>query len=163
MNPKSILLIAVFLILVGLGGLLFLIYNSPGYVKPLYGKNIKTGFQSNGERIYYTGYDSQGERIRTTYGPAWLYMHGGSCVDCHGVDGKGGVPVMMGTAIPPDITYKSLTSGHDEENQPYTDKTIKIAIRDGLEPNGEPLDPTMPRWQMSNSDLNDLVEYLKTL
>ncbi len=53
---------------------------------------------------------------------------------------------------------------HDgEEHPPYTDATIKQAITDGLNPAGDPLDHTMPRWQMSERDLDDLLEFLKTL
>lgn len=40
---------------------------------------------------------------------------------------------------------------------------IKRAITEGLNPAGEPLDRTMPRWQMSEEDLDDLLEFLKTL
>jgi len=95
----------------------------------------------------------------------WLYVHGGSC---HDEDGEGRVPIMMGTAIPPSITYEELTSEEhdmeeDEEHPPYTDETIKIAIRQGEDPSGEELDYTMPRWDMSDKDANDLIEYLKTL
>ena len=73
---------------------------------------------------------------------------------------------MMGYAVPSDIRYETLTSGeHDEEEEhpPYTDETIKRAIREGIDPAGKPLDLTMPRWKMSDKDLNDTVEYLKTL
>ncbi len=44
-----------------------------------------------------------------------------------------------------------------------TDATIKRAITQGVDPAGESLDWTMPRWQMSAQDLNDLLAYLKTL
>ena len=78
---------------------------------------------------------------------------------------------MIGEAIPTDITYGALTSEHEaghggeKEHPPYTDKSIKTAIRDGINPAGELLDSTytMPRWQMSDSDLDNLLEYLKTL
>lgn len=166
MKGISTPVIALLLIMIGAGGLLLTSYDSPGNLKPVWGTDLKTVFQSNGERIYYTGYNDRGQQIRISGGPMWLYMHGGSCVDCHGINGRGGLPVMMGTEIPPDITYKALTSetGHgEEEHPPYTDEMIKTAIREGIDPAGEPLDPTMPRWQMSDSDLNDLLEYLKTL
>jgi len=73
---------------------------------------------------------------------------------------------MMGTAIPPDIRYEALINGEYEQGKketPYTDALIKRAITKGLDPNGESLDWTMPRWQMSDGDLNDLLAYLKTL
>lgn len=130
-----------------------------GYVYP-YGVDMKTNFSSNGETVYYTGYNESGQKISFEYGPNWLYVHGGSCVNCHGVDGKGGVPIMMAYTVPPDITYASLTSGGDEV---YTDESIRAAIRDGIDPSGEELDFVMPRWNMSEEDLSDVVDYLKEL
>lgn len=76
---------------------------------------------------------------------------------------------MMGSETPPDIRYESLVSEeHEEEEEgeehpPYTEETIKRAIREGIDPAGEPLDLTMPRWKMTDMDLDDVVEYLKTL
>ncbi len=126
----------------------------------------KDSFSSNGERIYYTGIDSTGRRIGFEGGPMWLYMHGGSCVDCHGTNGKGGVPVMMGTAIPADLTNLFATHSHGDEKMvmvPYTDDLLKRAITKGIDANGESLDPIMPRWYVPEKDLNDLVDYIKTL
>jgi len=124
---------------------------------------------SNGQTIYFTGRNQQGQRIPFDGAPTWLYMHGGSCASCHGADGQGGAPVMMGTEIPGDIRYNHLTEEEHEEHEggaehpPYTDERIKRAITLGLNPAGEPLDPTMPRWRMSDQDLDDLIEFLKML
>ena len=70
----------------------------------------------------------------------------------------------------PDIRYQTLTAEeHGEEGKeemehgPYTDEDIKRAITEGVEPDGEPLDWPMPRWSMSDEDLDDLLEFLKTL
>jgi cytochrome c oxidase subunit 2 len=125
------------------------------------------GYASNGETIYFTGVNDRGQRIPFTGGPMWLSMRGGSCASCHGPGGRGGAPVMMSTEIPPDIRYKTLTSEEmehegEETHPPYTDETIKRAITEGVEPDGEPMDLTMPRWQMSERDLDDLLEFLKT-
>jgi len=126
-------------------------------------------FKSPGERIYYTGIGINGYPIFRYGGPMWVRMHGGGCVSCHGIHGRGGVPVMMGTAIPTDIRYKVLTvkekhaHGDKEKEHHYTDALIKRAITKGLEADGELLDWTMPRWQMSEADLNVVIEYLKTL
>ena len=46
---------------------------------------------------------------------------------------------------------------------PYTDALIRRAITKGIDPAGQPLDWTMPRWQMGQEDLEDLLAYLKTL
>lgn len=127
-------------------------------------------YPSNGARIYFTGTNQRGERIPTRGGPMWLGMHGGGCVSCHGEDGRGGVPVMMGAEIPPDIRYPVLTGeeheheGEEEgEHPPYTDETIKRAITQGVNPAGDPLNITMPRWRLSERDLDDLLAFLKTL
>ena len=71
--------------------------------------------------------------------------------------------------IPGDIRYSSLISGKhhgeadDEEEVVYTDEEIKKAIRAGIEPSGESMDRTMPRWNISDEDMNDLLKYLKVL
>ncbi|HSB78474.1 MAG TPA: cytochrome c [Candidatus Methylomirabilis sp.] len=129
-------------------------------------------FTSNGKQIHYTGTSRRTGLIPRIGGPPWVQPMGGGCVACHGVRGLGGAPVMMGTAIPEDIRYKTLTSQdhHDKgeereeiDHPPYTDTLIKRAITHGVDPGDQPLDWTMPRWQMSDQDLNDLITYLKTL
>ena len=124
-------------------------------------------FRSNGEGIYCTGLSSIGRRILFQGGPMWLSMHGGGCVSCHGLDGRGGTPVPMGSAIPPDISYYTLVNNHGGHgdggsHRPYTEELIKRAIVRGIDPEGNRLDPTMPRWDMSDRDLADLIAYLKT-
>jgi hypothetical protein len=126
-------------------------------------------FKSPGEQIYFTGIGNNGDHIFRSGGPMWIRMHGGGCVSCHGAHGRGGVPIMMGTAIPTDIRYKSLTGGEkhahggEEKEHHYTDALIKRAITQGLEADGELLDWNMPRWQMSETDLDAVIEHLKIL
>jgi mono/diheme cytochrome c family protein len=132
-------------------------------------------FDSNGERIYFTATSQSGQPIV----PEVLgmhQMHSGrmACADCHGPEGRGGtITVMMDTFDAPDIRYSTLTAdehehgeaeeaGH-EEHPAYTDETIKRAITEGIDPAGEPLEWPMPRWRMSESDLEDLVTYLTSM
>jgi cytochrome c oxidase subunit II len=75
----------------------------------------------------------------------------------------------------PDIRWLSLTaSDHDHaateddhgdemDHPPYTEDTLKRAILQGIDPAGEPLAWPMPRWRMGHEDLNDLIDFLKTL
>jgi hypothetical protein len=130
-------------------------------------------FDSNGERIYFTGTSQSGQPIV----PEMLEVHQMppgrlACVNCHGPEGRGGtITMMMGTFHAPDIRYSTLTAlEHDEtgaeaheEHPAYTNETIKRAITRGIDPAGEPLEWPMPDWQMSDSDLEDLVDYLKSL
>ena len=128
----------------------------------------KIDFASNGEQIYYTGVSCRTGPIPLQGGPMWLWMQGGGCVTCHGVQGRGGVPVMMGTKTPSDISYARLTEEKhqeqgDAEHAPYTDALIKRALIEGVDPAGHPLDWTMPRWRLSDEDFEDLLAYLKSL
>lgn len=129
-------------------------------------------YSSNGERIYFTADSSSGQPITST-GNIRM-MHTISCVNCHGSDGKGGrVTMMMSSFDTPDITWHVLTQeekhgeepGQEEhgEHSPYTEETLKRAIVEGIDPAGEKLDDEMPRWRMSEQDLDDLVGFIKTL
>ncbi|MGA9350089.1 MAG: cytochrome c [Anaerolineae bacterium] len=128
---------------------------------------VPTRYRSNGEQIYLTATSQRGTPIVSDMG---MEMMGGgmmTCASCHGPDGRGRrVRMMMHVFETPDIRYKTLTTaehGEEMEHEPYTDETIKRAITQGIEPNGEPLDWPMPRWAMSDEDLDDLLEFLKTL
>ena len=169
MGEKTGLVVAIACIFIGILGLLFtgvFQYRFYGMMGETY---RKSSYTSNGERIYYTATNDSGQRIHFSVGPSWLYMIGGSCVNCHGVNGKGGVPVMMSSKVAPDITYQSLISGkhkHGDEHEneaPYTDDLIKRAITNGIDASGHPLDKSMPRFKISEKDLNDLLGYLRSL
>jgi hypothetical protein len=139
-------------------------------------------YASNGERIYFTGTSAKG---RVTYsGGDFGGMMGGrgmmsggqlACADCHGPDGRGGQHVMHMTVMDaPDIRWSALAEaehgdhgddGDEEEieHPPYDEETFRRAVTRGLDPGGDSLDAAMPRWRMSEQDLEDLVVYFKTL
>lgn len=85
------------------------------------------------------------------------------CASCHGPQGHGGrIAIMMQTYDVPNITWPELTA-QDMDHPPYTEETLKRAITQCLDPDGNPLEYPMPRWRMSEQDLNDLVSFIKTL
>ena len=86
-------------------------------------------------------------------------MGGGGCGSCHSANGHGGtIRMMIGTTIKaPNITYGSLIKNG------FTDATIRKAIRNGLDEKGKALDVAMPRWQMSDADVDATIAYLKRL
>jgi cytochrome c oxidase subunit II len=170
--------------LILLAGVILLI-NYSGYLGPTWSRGSRSpmmgppnqplqGYESNGERIYFTGTSDSGDVIRADMSGMGGMMAGRmACVDCHDADGRGGTfRMMMGTYTAPDIRYATLTEeehggegeeGEHEEHPPYIDETIKRAITEGIDPGGEALEWPMPRWEMSESDLNDLLAFLKTL
>lgn len=129
----------------------------------------------NGERIYYTGINARGERIDYSGGTAFGGMMMGqqlACASCHGTEGRGGVHWMhMQRMDAPDIRWETLASGEhggheddgDGEMEAYDEASFKLALTEGIEPNGEELSRDMPRWELSDQDLEDLIEFLKTL
>ena len=119
-------------------------------------------YSSTGQRILLTGVGGDGQLIahsapRVSQGA--LMIGGGGCGSCHGANGRGGtVQMMMGPAIKaPDVTYAALIKAG------FTAATIGRAITQGLDEAGKPLDQAMPRWQMSTSDVQSTVAYLKVL
>ena len=91
-----------------------------------------------------------------------------ACVDCHGEDGRGGLVgmMMLGSVEIPDIRYSMLTTPRSEEGTTvpaWTDADIARAIRDGIEPDGQRLKAPMPRWDMTDAEITDVIAYLKEL
>jgi cytochrome c oxidase subunit 2 len=126
------------------------------------------GFSSNGERIFFTATSKNGP-IAIKEGPPMMRQAVKGCAHCHGRDGKGGHSLdatgMKGT----DIRYKTLAlkyggylsylEGKGEKIAGGIDTLIKKAIIDGEGP-GYKLNIAMPRWSMSEKDLNDIISYL---
>jgi mono/diheme cytochrome c family protein len=131
-------------------------------------QSVDDSFSSNGARIYFTARSDSGQPIVAEMGPMVMPNPMMTCAGCHGRDGRGGtVQVMMGSFQAPDIRYKTLAAEeHEEEHQEhpaYDDDLVKRAITQGLDPAGASLDLPMPRWRMAESDLQDLLDFLKSL
>jgi cytochrome c553 len=145
-------------------------------------RSVGRTFASNGERIYFTATSQRGTPItfdmdNSVVGSMPMMTSGAlACADCHGPDGRGGRQQMMMTSFTaPDIRWQTLAAddhggaeNHGDEaaemeHPPYTSETLKRAITQGVDPAGDPLASPMPRWRMSDEDLNDLIAYLQTL
>lgn len=168
MKPKHILLIILGGMFVMACGIFWPVGMSPRDMRP----SSNWNYASNGEQIYFTAINDKGEYISHTGGPAYGGMMGGqlACVSCHGAGGRGGLHSMhMQQMNAPDIRYSALTSEADEHGSgdghagAYDLETFKQAVIVGRHPDGKPLDKNMPHWMLSNDDLADLFEYIKTL
>lgn len=110
---------------------------------------------ANGRAIFMTGRDLAGRRIAAFPRPL-----GSSCMQCHRANGAGGVH-LPGGAVSADLRHKALIS---EQDHPYTVALLERAISTGIDNDGDKLNPVMPRWKMSKTDLHDVAEYVyKTL
>jgi mono/diheme cytochrome c family protein len=139
-------------------------------VSSVYPGGSLAAYASIGQQIYYTGTDAQGPIPFSIAGGGMMgfgMVNGLTCAGCHGPDGRGGrVGTMYTTLTVPDIRYSTLTSSHTESGTVvpgWTDADIARAVRDGVDPSGQPLLAPMPRWNMSDTDMTDLIGYLKEL
>ncbi|MDQ2680389.1 MAG: cytochrome c [Candidatus Eremiobacteraeota bacterium] len=107
----------------------------------------------NGRVIFQTGRDSEGTQIGAQHRP--LYS---SCAACHGASGSGAIR-LPGGAISADLRYKALVS---DQKRPYTIALLERAISTGIDGDGRPLSPVMPRWKLSKRDLHDVANYVLT-
>jgi cytochrome c oxidase subunit 2 len=127
-------------------------------------------FSSAGERLFLTGTDMNGNPVPRAGGaPAGMMNAGGGCAGCHGTDGRGRtVNSMMSNFTAPDIRWSVLTSPQAGQSgapasTPYDEASFARAVRDGLDPEGQPLKAPMPHWRLTDQQMGDLIAYVKTL
>lgn len=134
-------------------------------------------FKSNGEQIFFTTINKNDEFLTYTGGPESDMMMGGflACASCHGPDARGGTHEMYNyTMIAPDIRYSSLQTRKRElveagslhlakENMEYTIEDLRLAVTHGQRHDGSELNRYMPRWEINDGDLADVLDYLKSL
>ena len=130
---------------------------------------------SRGEVIFQSGTDANGDLIPRSASGAGMMgdggmmgggMMGGGCASCHGSDGLGRTTA---TFTSPNINYGNLTDPRgmlepDGGRGPtFTDATLRTAVIQGLDPEGNRLEAPMSQWQLTGPEWADLLTYLKTL
>jgi ABC-type branched-subunit amino acid transport system substrate-binding protein len=122
----------------------------------------------SGKRVYLTGESPTGGEIVVKLGRDGSTLPGSAapCGSCHGADGQGRPE---GGVRPSAVVWSELTKpyGHSHlggrKHPPFTDATLARSLRDGLDPAGNPLDVSMPRYAISDDDLGSLLAYLRRL
>jgi len=121
-----------------------------------------------GKRIYLAGESPSGGEIVVKLGRDGSTLPGtvAPCGSCHGADGQGRPE---GGVRPSAVRWSDLSTpyGHTHpggrRHPPFTDATLARALREGLDPAGNPLDVSMPRYAMTDEDLGSLAAYLRRL
>jgi mono/diheme cytochrome c family protein len=128
-----------------------------------------------GKQIYKKGLLPDGKPVQAI-GQSGLRISGlqTTCANCHRSSGYGS---SEGSIIAPAITGKMLYPVRENYRRElsstrrtgigvrsaYTDETLRRAIREGLGANGNRLNEFMPRFKLSDSELDSLIAYLKVL
>jgi len=128
-----------------------------------------------GREIYLDGKLSNGQPL-VTIRPGGITVSGRqvACVTCHRRSGLGGVE---GNESIPPITGRTLFGGGDpviveidkrfnqslSTPQQYDDKSFAAAVRQGQHVTGRKLSLLMPRYQLSDEQLQSVSAYLRTL
>ncbi len=170
MKGRAVLAAAILLIAAGVGGLFWLSWRPSAGPGGLTMSNTmrdftRASYSSLGQEIFLTGQDTHG---RISYsvpggmmGSAGGMMSGGmmhlSCANCHGADGSGGLTFSNGVV---SANLRQLIQG---QNPPYNLSLFTRAVTQGIDNQGLTLNPPMPRWNMSGTDVDALWTYVKTL
>jgi hypothetical protein len=133
-----------------------------------------------GEGLYREGQLATGEPLRgARAGAAPLQGRDAACTQCHGRSGLGTVE---GRIVVPPITGSFLfqpgeriaprTPSHAEathlpptprDRAAYDDTSLARAIREGVDVDGHPLDYLMPRYDLDDASMRELIAYLRHL
>ena len=127
-----------------------------------------TEAQQRGKHIYFEGSSPRGTEITAVVGDEAALLPGGTmpCSSCHGSDGLGRPE---GGVIPLDIRWSELvkTYGHvhhdGRRHPPFDEESFIRSMIAGIDPANNPIDRSMPMYQMSSEDMADLVAYMKVL
>jgi hypothetical protein len=129
-----------------------------------------------GQAIYRLGVLPSGALLQGEQDPD-LHMEGqaAACVNCHRRSGLGmregrqNIPPIAGRylfyprARPGDDLDLPFVETMRADRDPYTEATVARAIREGIGVDGKPLGVLMPRFELDDAAMADLIAYLRTL
>ncbi|MCU7803257.1 MAG: hypothetical protein KZQ96_08685 [Candidatus Thiodiazotropha sp. (ex Lucinoma borealis)] len=132
---------------------------------------IDTNKYQIGKQLYTDGLLPSGEPVKAVV-QGDIQVEGNQliCETCHRRSGMGSTEgQQVVPAIAGHILFKPLKLPTSRPPEPpiyrdgYTKQSLMRAIRDGVDVNGEPLDPFMPRYNIDEATLDGLTTYLDTL
>jgi hypothetical protein len=133
-----------------------------------------------GERLYREGQLPTGEPLRgERAGAPPLLGRDAACAQCHRrsglgmVEGQSIIPPIAGRVLfapgkriaPDSIAHSDATHlpATPPDRSAYDESTLARAIRDGIGAAGHPLDYLMPRFDLDDASMHELIAYLRRL
>jgi len=115
-----------------------------------------------GRRMFREGIGLSGEPMTAIVtGDVPLLGTQFTCQNCHGRSGMGSAE---GRYVVPSIAGPILFApAHQPKRPAYDLASFARALREGLDPAGDPLDPLMPRYRLSDDEVAALAAYLAGL
>jgi hypothetical protein len=139
------------------------------------GQIASTGESAWAQTLYRSGLLPSGVPLVGTRDGVPVKGKSAACASCHRRSGLGTVE---GRIVIPPITGHYLFNPGERpvpEGQSsalaaaafnrvrYTDATLALAIRSGVGPGGEPLNPLMPHFALDDTTMSGLIDYLRSL
>jgi ABC-type branched-subunit amino acid transport system substrate-binding protein len=154
---------AAFLVLAVLGIILSNAVH-PLIVNAGFAENVPlTAAQIHGRELYRQG-TSRGANVAALLQNATkVSARNFACANCHGVEGDG---QSEGGLRAPALDWDSLSTPRDaglasHNRAAYTTSSVRRAITTGVDPAGLQLSPAMPQFQLNDSQIDDLIAYLR--
>lgn len=161
MESRRLMLYLAMLLVILIGMLVYLVVQMRGINREAQESLNPRGGEpdlANGGAIYERGTDLTGRMIPVSGGPGWYATEGGGCAVCHGHDGRGGEKVRGLTITPPNI--RGSVGG------PIVEMSVEKftgLVKWGERPGGKALSNEMPRFDVPERDMTDLMAYIRQL
>lgn len=116
---------------------------------------------AQGEQLYRTGRASGNAELSARIGAAGSWVVRGAvvaCSNCHGVHGQGSAE---GASRAPSLRWSLWRGGAGDQRAAR--ERLAEAVRHGRDERGRSLDPTMPRFDLDDTDLAALAAHLQSI
>jgi hypothetical protein len=132
---------------------------------------------SQGQAIYRKGLLASGAALVGKRQADGLQVRGAqaACVNCHQrsglgtTEGRSRIPPVTGRylfrprATNDDRSDLPYVEGMRADRDPYSERTLARAIREGVDSEGKALSYLMPRFSLGDADMGALISYLKSM
>ena len=125
-----------------------------------------TDAERRGRQIYQKGESPAGREIVAEIAGSSVAASVMPCANCHGPDGRGSTE---GGVTPTSLRWADLsrpyevTSASGRRHPGYDRQSFRVALAAGRDPAGNRIGDAMPRFRISEPDLDDLLAWLRRI